>query len=267
MLTAGRPEALRVALLTSRRAPGLDRLLARSHRPGAGWHFVAAVVSDPASEALPLLAEAHVPAYVHDLRAFCAERGTRLGDRASRREYDQHAASLLAPHRPDLVVLSGWLWVLTESFLDAYPDRVINIHDSDLMIPGPCGRPFYRGLRSTRDAVANGEPETRSTVHVVTEDVDVGPLLVRSWGFPVHPLVEEARDWKAEDIISAYAYAQREWMMRSSWGRLLERAIEHYARGEVHILDGKAVVAGTLGPEELAPLSGPSEFAAVGRAS
>jgi folate-dependent phosphoribosylglycinamide formyltransferase PurN len=243
MLTAGRPEALRVALLTSRRAPGLDRLLARSHRPGAGWHFVAAVVSDPASEALPLLAEAHVPAYVHDLRAFCAERGTRLGDRASRREYDQHAASLLAPH------------------------RVINIHDSDLMIPGPCGRPFYRGLRSTRDAVANGEPETRSTVHVVTEDVDVGPLLVRSWGFPVHPLVEEARDWKAEDIISAYAYAQREWMMRSSWGRLLERAIEHYARGEVHILDGKAVVAGTLGPEELAPLSGPSEFAAVGRAS
>ena len=267
MLTAGRPDALRVALLTSRRAPGLDRLLARSLRPGASWHLVAAVVSDPASEALPLLAEAHVPAYVHDLRAFCAERGTRLGDRASRREYDGRTAALLASRRPDLIILCGWLWVLTGPMLEAYPDRLINIHDSDLVILGRDGRPFYRGLRSTRDAVANGEPETRSTVHVVTEDVDVGPPLVRSWGFPVHPLVEEARKWKAEDILSAYAYAQREWMMRSSWGRLLERAIEHYARDEVRILDGKAVVAGTLGPEELEPLPGPSELAAVGRAS
>lgn len=169
----------------------------------------------------------------------------------SRREYDDRTVSLLAPHRPDLVVLCGWLWVLTEPVLAAYSDRVINVHDSDLVLPGADGRPLYRGLRSTRHAVANGESETRSTVHVATEEVDVGPLLVRSWGFPVHPLIEAAREWHAEDILSAYAYAQREWMMRASWGRLLERAIDRYARGEVRVLGGRAVVGGSLGPEEI----------------
>jgi folate-dependent phosphoribosylglycinamide formyltransferase PurN len=251
MLTAGRPEALRVALLTSRRAPGLDRLLDRSRRPGASWSIVSAVVSDPSSESLSLLAAARVPAHVHDLRAFCGLRRARLGDRATRQEYDERTASLLAPHRPDLVVLCGWLWVLTGAVLAVYSDRLINVHDSDLAIPGADGRPLYRGLRSTRDAVANGESETRSTVHVVTEEVDVGPLLVRSWRFPVHPLVEAAREWNAEDILSAYAYAHREWMMRASWGRLLERAIHRYARGEVRVLGGRAVVAGSLGPEEI----------------
>ena len=208
-------------------------------------------MSGPSCSSLSLLAAADVPTHVHDLRAFCARQRVRLGDRTARREYDDRTVSLLAPHRPDLVVLCGWLWVLTEPVLAAYPDRLINVHDSDLALLGADGRPRYRGLRSTRHAVTNGESETRSTVHVVTEEVDVGPLLVRSWGFPVHPLVEAARQWRADDILSAYAYAQREWMMRASWGRLLERAIDRYARGEVRVLGGRAVVGGSLGPEEI----------------
>lgn len=264
MLTCGQPGDLRVALLTSRRAPGLDRLLARSGRPGAGWRLVAAVASDPASEALPHLERARVPASVHDLRAFCAERGVRPGDRDARRDYDRRTVVLLAPHRPDLVVLCGWLWIVTEPLLETWPGRAINIHDSDLAIVGPGGRPLYRGLRATRDAIEAGEGETRSTVHIVTEEVDVGPLLVRSWSFPVHSLVEEARAWNAGDILSAYAYAQREWMMRASWGRLLERAIVRHVRGEVRILGGKAVVAGALGPEDLAPDEEPRVLAAAG---
>jgi phosphoribosylglycinamide formyltransferase-1 len=251
MLSARRQNALRVALLTSRRAPGLERLLDRSRRPGAGWRIVSAVVSDASCESLSLLAAAHIPTHVHDLRAFCARQRMRLIDPATRREYDDRTVSLLAPHRPDLVVLCGWTWVLTEPVLAVYSDRLINVHDSDLVLLGAEGRPLYRGLRSTRQAVANGESETRSTVHVVTEEVDVGPLLVRSWGFPVHPLVKAAREWRAEDILSAYAYAQREWMMRASWGRLLERAIDRYARGEVRVLGGRAVVGGSLGPEEI----------------
>lgn len=253
MLSSPRSNALRVALLTSRRAPGLERLLDRSRRPDAGWRIVSAVVSDPSCASLPLLAGAGLPIHVHDIRAFCARHRVRRDDRRARREYDDRTVSLLAPDRPDLVVLCGWLWVLTEPVLAAYADRLINVHDSDLVIAGADGRPLYRGLRSTRDAVANGERQTRSTVHVVTEEVDVGPLLVRSWGFPVHPLVEAAREWGAEDILSAYAYAQRAWMMRASWGRLLERAIDRYARGEVRVLGGRAVVAGSLGPEEVEP--------------
>lgn len=254
MLSRAAPADLRVALLTSRRAPGLDRLLARSGRPGAGWRLVAATTSDPASEALPLLAAARVPAAVLEPRAF-----------RSRRDFDRRIAAFLAPRRPDLLVLCGWLWIVGEPLLEPYAGRAINVHDSDLAIVGPDGRPRYRGLRATRAAVAAGEPETRSTVHFVTAEVDGGPLLVRSWGFPVHPLVADARAWGARDILAAYAYAQREWMMRASWGRLLEHAIARHARGEVRILGGKAVVGGALGPEELAPDEVPRPRVAAGR--
>ena len=84
------------------------------------------------------------------------------------------------------------------------------------------------GVESFRDpclAVFAGEPETRSTVHLVTPEVDVGPALVRSWPFPVHPMVDDARRWGAIDILKAYAYAQREWMMRAAWGPMLRKAI------------------------------------------
>lgn len=251
LIRAGPPARLRVALLTSRRAPGLERLLARSARPDAAWRIVAAVTSDPGSTALEPLCAAGVPTRVRDPRPFHATRGARLSDRAARADFDRETAAALAPWRPDALVLCGWLWVLTEPMLVPWGGRAVNVHDSDLTLKGPDGKPRYRGLRSTRDAVAAGEPETRSTVHLVTEEVDVGPPLVRSWGFPVHPLVDDARNWGAEDVVSAYAYAQRGWMMRAAWGRLLERALDRLAAGAVRLLGGQVVVGDALGPEEI----------------
>jgi folate-dependent phosphoribosylglycinamide formyltransferase PurN len=103
-----------------------------------------------------------------------------------------------------------------------------------------------------------GEPETRSTVHLVTPEVDVGPLLVRSWAFPTHPLVAAARAWGAADILKAYAYAQREWMMRAAWGRLLTRTLMLFAAGTVRVTGGRATIAGAPGPVDLAPAPAPA---------
>ncbi len=244
---------LRVAILCSRRAPALPYLLDADSGRGRLWQLIACVTSDPESEAPRLLERAGIPAVTHDIAAFYRGRGARLSDLTVRQEYDRVSLDLLGPFRPDLVVLCGYLHIVTAPLLDAYPGRVINIHDSDLAITGPDGRPKYRGLRSTRDAIFVGEPETRSTVHLVTPEVDVGPLLVRSWPFPTHPLVAAACGWGAADILKAYAYAQREWMMRAAWGPLLARAIELLALGEVRFLNGRVVVAGALGPEELSP--------------
>lgn len=247
------PEPLRVALLCSRRAPGLAHLLERDQNRGRLYELVACVTSDPECPELARLDAARVPTVVHDIREFYAARGARLGDLRHRPDYDRVTADLLGRYRPDLVVACGYLHIVTEPMLAAYPGRLANIHDSDLAATGADGRPRYRGLRSTRDAVFAGERETRSTVHLMTNEVDVGPLLVRSWPFPTHALVEQARRWGATDILKAYAYAQREWMMGASWGPLLARTIELFARGEVRLLDERAVVAGALGPVELRP--------------
>lgn len=244
--------ALRVAILCSRRAPGLDYLLDGDPQRGRSYELVACVTSDAACVEFGRLEAAGTPAVLHDIRAFYAARGARLTDLRPRREYDRLTVEMLGPFRPDLVVLCGYLHIVTDPMLAAFPARLINLHDSDLAQTGVDRWPKYRGLRATRDAVFAGEPYTRSTVHLVTPEVDVGPLLLRSWPFPTHPLVEDARAWGATEILKAYAYAQREWMMRAAWGPLLARAIELFARGAVQFLDGRAVVAGALGPEDLA---------------
>lgn len=242
---------LRVALLTSRRAPALPYLLEDDPNRGRLWEPVAAVTSDPECEELDRLESAGVPTAVHDLRQLYRRRGVRSSDLAVREEYDWHTRTMLRCHRPDLVALCGYLHILTAPMLEPYAARIVNVHDSDLAVLDTSGRPRYVGLRSTRDAIFAGERETRSTVHIVTAEVDLGPPLVRSWAFPVHPLAHDARAWHAIDIIKAYAYAQREWMMRASWGPLLARAIALFAAGRLRLLDGRAVVDETLGPVEL----------------
>lgn len=248
----GTSHELRVAVVCSRRAPGLAHLLEDPER-GRSYELAAVVTSDPECEERPRLAAAGVPCLLHDIRGFYGARGTRLGHLGPRPHYDRVTVKLLASHRPDLVLLCGYLHIVTELLLEAYAERVVNIHDSDLTLTDTAGRPRYRGLHAVRDAVYAGESATRSTVHVATADVDGGPPLLRSWAFPTHPMVDAARDLGATDILKAYAYAQREWMMRTSWGPLLAAAIGLYARDEVHLLDGRAVVAGALGPRDLEP--------------
>lgn len=244
-----KPGPLRVALLCSQRAPGLRALLRAG--PAAPYRIVGVVTSDPASAVLADTAGTGVPCVVRDIRMFYRERRARLTDLSWRPEYDGGLLQSLAPFRPDLIVLCGYLHILTDPFLSAYRGRVVNVHDSDLSLAGNDERPRYRGLRSTRDALVAGERETRSTVHVVTDEVDVGPVLVRSWAFPVSPLVEDARRWQAGDLLKVYAYVQREWMMRASWGRLLDEALRLFAADAVRVLGRQAYVAGFPGPMTL----------------
>jgi folate-dependent phosphoribosylglycinamide formyltransferase PurN len=247
---------LRVALLTSRRAPGLSWLLKEDPLRGRLYDLVVGLTSDAGSEELPRLRAAGIPALSHDLGTFCAARGGKRGDLALRREYDASTMPFLKGYRPDLIVLCGYLHILTEPLLSAFPGRAINLHDADLTVLGRDGRPLFRGLHSTYDALAAGRAETRSTVHLVTAEVDQGPPLVRSWSFPSHPLVQDARRWGADRILKAYAFAQREWMMQAAWGPLLSRAIRLFALDQVRLLDGRVTIAGRRGPEQLDPVSG-----------
>jgi folate-dependent phosphoribosylglycinamide formyltransferase PurN len=208
---------LRVALLSSRRAPGLAYLLEEDGRRGRDYELVVGLSTDPEGEALGLLRAAGVPALVHDLRAFYAARGARRTDLGVRRAYDEATRELLARFRPDVLVLSGYLHIVTAPLLAAYPQRILNVHDADLAQAGADGRPKYRGLHATRDAVRAGEAVTRCTIHVVTEDVDAGPRLARSTPFPVQ---------------GRHHYLQREWMMRAAWGPLIAYAIDLIARAD-----------------------------------
>jgi len=209
----------RVAVLCSKRAPGLDQLLRHPHRNKL--FEIACVVSTERHFAdHDRLEAAGVPVLLHPIESW------RKLD--VRREYDAITSEMLKALNVDAVVLLGYLYVLTEAMLSAFPDRILNVHDADLTLLDVEGKRRYVGLHSTRDAIIHGEKETRSSVHIVTAQLDGGPVLTVSDPYPVSPLVDDAVRWGALDIVKAYSYAQREWMMRDSWGDLVARTLEYF---------------------------------------
>lgn len=94
----------------------------------------------------------------------------------TREEYDQELISILKQHKIDLVVLVGYMRVLTPSFIREFQNRIINVHPS--LIPKYCGPKFYD--TNVHEAVLKaGEKETGMTIHFVTEEVDKGPIILQ----------------------------------------------------------------------------------------
>lgn len=215
----------RVAILCSKRAPGIDYVL-RHPDFGTMYNVVCVLTTEETLPEAAIVEGAGVPLLHHRLRAFHIDRGVPVRDRRVRAEFDAITAETLRRLDVDVVVLLGYLYILTEPMLRAFEDRIFNVHDADLALRGSDGRRRYPGLHATRDAIAAGERETRSTLHIVTEDVDAGPILARSEAFPVAPLVQDALALGALDMVRAYAYAHREWMMRRAWGPLVVEELE-----------------------------------------
>ena len=229
MLTSLHP--FRVAVLSSRRCPGARELLADRGR-GRRWRLVCAVTNEAEFAERGLFASAGVPVVSHPIREFYARRRRPLGDLDVRREYDEELATVLSASRPDLLLLSSCLYVVTRPLLDALGGRVVNIHGSDLTRRDDQGRPKYLGLRAVAGAILAGEPETRATAHWATEDVDLGPPIVRSRPFPVAPLVRSLRATNGH-AVRAYAHAHQEWMLREAWGPLAVAVVRLAASGRI----------------------------------
>lgn len=90
----------------------------------------------------------------------------------SRESFDQAVQKVIDEHNVDLVVLAGFMRILSASFVQHFTGRMINIHPSLL--------PKYKGLHTHRRAIEAQDSEHGCTVHFVTEELDGGPLLVQA---------------------------------------------------------------------------------------
>ncbi len=97
---------------------------------------------------------------------------------ADREERDLVMASWLEQHGVELVVLAGYMHLLTRPFLARFPERIVNVHPSLL--------PAFPGAHAVEDALAAGVETTGVTVHLVDEGIDTGPIL-RQEAVPVEP--------------------------------------------------------------------------------
>jgi phosphoribosylglycinamide formyltransferase-1 len=96
----------------------------------------------------------------------------------SRAAYDTALADALSSERVELVCLAGFMRLLTATFLDRFPNRVLNMHPSLL--------PAFPGVAAQRQALAHGVQVAGATVHLVTPELDAGPI-VRQAAVPVFP--------------------------------------------------------------------------------
>jgi len=236
MLNIHRP--FRVAVLCSRQAPGLLHLLNRTPARGVAFEIVCCVTSEPTFAEEVRVERRGIPTLCHSIAAFCDAHGASLyHDLHARADYDRETLRLVEPFLPDLVLLDGYLYLVTPALLARFRNRVLNLHFADLTLRTIDGRPRFPGLRAVRDALADGRRETRATVHLVNDKPDDGPSIVRSWPFPVSPLVEELRSQCADDIFKAYAFAHEQWMMRTASGPVMAAAFELIAAGAVDLDD------------------------------
>jgi phosphoribosylglycinamide formyltransferase 1 len=210
----------RVAVLSSRRSPGLAELVAQSRETGA-YEVACVLASGEDYQDTPVAKALGLPLVSHPIRPFCDRLRARLTDLGARTEYDAATVERLEPYAPDALLLSSYLLIATEPLLAAFPERIVNVHGADLERADAEGRPLFAGLRAVRDAICAGERETRATAHIVTDRLDDGPILLRSGPYPVAPFVAELAQRGNSHAVHAYAHAHQEWMLATAWGPLL----------------------------------------------
>ena len=94
-----------------------------------------------------------------------------LGDHPDRAARDAAMADWLERHGVELVVLAGYMHLLTPAFLDRFPDAIVNVHPSLL--------PAFPGAHAVEDQLAAGVAESGATVHLIDKGVDSGPILAQ----------------------------------------------------------------------------------------
>ncbi len=129
---------------------------------------IRAVISNrPDAKGLIYAQENGIPTEVLDHKQF-----------ATRKSFDTHLQTSIDHYQPKLIVLAGFMRILSSEFVAHYQGRLINIHPSLL--------PAFKGLNTHQQALEAGVKEHGASVHFVTEDLDAGPVIIQA-SVPVLP--------------------------------------------------------------------------------
>ncbi|MDQ7038905.1 MAG: phosphoribosylglycinamide formyltransferase [Aquificota bacterium] len=141
-------------------------------------------------------------------------------DFPNRRGFEEEIVRVLKEEGVDLVVLAGFMRILSPFFLSHFPDRVINIHPSLI--------PAFQGLSAQRKAVEFGSKITGCSVHIVDESVDGGPVIVQA-AVPVLP--DDTEETLSERILRFEH-------------RILPQTVQWFAEGRVKVEGRRVFVEG-----------------------
>lgn len=197
---------MRIAVLASGSGTNLQSILEQQRQGQLDVEIALVISNNPAAKALERAAHAGL-----------ATRCINHRDFSSREEFDRAVVAELNAARVELVVLAGFMRILSNVFLRAYPQRIINIH--------PALLPAFPGLDAQQQALDYGAKFSGCTVHLVDGGVDTGPIIVQA-AVPI-----QADDDK--DSLAARIQEQEH--------RIYPQAIQWFAEERIKI-DGRQVI-------------------------
>jgi phosphoribosylglycinamide formyltransferase-1 len=201
----------RIVVLISGQGSNLDAILRASEAEDWPGRVVAVVSNRADARGLVTAAERGVATDVLDHKAF-----------ADRAAFDAALAEVVDRHAPDLVVLAGFMRILTPEFVARYEGRMLNVHPSLL--------PAFTGLHTHRRAIEAGCKVAGATVHFVSAELDHGPIVAQAV-VPVR--VGDDEKTLAERVLAAEHV-------------LYPRAVGWFVRGELELKDGRVAHRGQV---------------------
>jgi phosphoribosylglycinamide formyltransferase-1 len=208
-----------IVVLISGRGSNMRAIVEQSLRADAAYR-VARVISDqPEAAGLQVARDFGI-----DTRTVAADASPAAmgeSDRESKRErYDERLGAVIDEHAPSLIVLAGFMRILSAKFVARYAGSILNIHPSLL--------PKYPGLHTHRKVLAARETQHGATVHFVTAELDGGPPVIQS-RVNVEPQDDE------------YTLAAR---VQIAEHRIYPLAVRWYCEGRLRCIDGRAWLDG-----------------------
>ena len=193
----------RIAVLVSGGGTNLEALLKAQEAGEIPHGEIVAVISNVAGAyALQRAANHGVPGVT------VVKKGVPQAD------FEAQLSAVLAEHQVDLIVLAGFLSILSEEFVKQWPERIVNVHPS--LIPSFCGKGMY-GLKVHEAALEKGVKVTGATVHLVNEIPDGGQILLQK---AVEILPEDTAETLQRRVME-----QAEWILLPQATELLSKRI------------------------------------------
>ena len=143
---------------------------------------------------------------------------------ATREDFESEVKSVLKENGIELIILAGFMCILTESFTSCYPKRIINVHPS--LIPSFCGEGFY-GLKVHEAALSYGVKVTGATVHFVNEIPDGGQIILQ------RAVYIEPQD--TPEILQKRVMQEAEWNILPEAAELVSKEIKEKGEDYEHI--------------------------------
>lgn len=141
------------------------------------------------------------------------------------RDYTKAVTDALIEEKADLVVYAGFMTILDEQIVRAFPNRMINVHPA--LIPSFCGKGFY-GLHVHEEVLKKGVKLTGATVHFVTEECDGGPIILQK--------AVEVKNGDTPEVLQKRVMEEAEW-------KILPKAVSLFCDDKIQVIDNKTIIS------------------------